>query len=135
MITTRIEQLNVQLYEKVIQVGIGLPLYDIKVNTISYEKHLERKHKKLGSRLAAGQLTIKQVNNMDVHNEVSFNNFSRPMSLERGSPRNTSPHVRQSSVLSQLLNNNRKMTQLNMMNGNSAIQSPQIDQGGGNTAR
>ena len=38
-ISSRIEFLGVKLYEKPIQVGIGLPLYDLSVNTLAYEKH------------------------------------------------------------------------------------------------
>ena len=41
------------------QVGFGLPLYDFTCTTIAYEKKLEREKKKLASRLAVGQITLK----------------------------------------------------------------------------
>jgi len=59
LISTRIEYLQVQLYERAIQVGIGLPLFDLSAQTLAYEKHLEMKKNKLSSRLAIQQVTLK----------------------------------------------------------------------------
>jgi len=59
LITVRLEHLQVQLYERAIQVGIGLPLFDLNAQTLAYEKHLEMNKNKLSSRLAICQVTLK----------------------------------------------------------------------------
>ena len=72
-ISSRIEFLGVKLYEKPIQVGIGLPLYDLSVSALAYEKHKQRKLNKLGSRLAAGTVSLKQVHTMTSSNSAFVN--------------------------------------------------------------
>ena len=70
-VSLRLESLNVQVYEKAMHVGIGFPLFDLKMNTLAYEKHLQRSLKKLGSRLAIGNLTLKQVHTMESDVQLS----------------------------------------------------------------
>lgn len=53
-ISCRLESLHIQLYERPVQVGFGLPLYDLSCATIAYEKNMEKEKKKLVSRLAVG---------------------------------------------------------------------------------
>lgn len=58
-VSCRLESLHLQLYERAIQVGFGLPLYDLSCTTLAYEKKLEKERKKLASRLAIGEITLK----------------------------------------------------------------------------
>ena len=91
--------------------GIGLPLFDLKLDTFAYEKHLDRSRKKLGSRFAVGHLTLKQVHTME--SDVQSGSPIKPSVAASSKNSSFTRPAQNTTVLSRILRNDRKMTSLN----------------------